>query len=192
MTADSQKPGDENNRPRARVTPWITFWALLTGAVALDWWSKTEAMEFHVRANGLLAESMPAPIFELGFFNLQVVREYNMGMAFGLLQDTANSHVYIGAIRALAVVVLLFLFHRPVRRTLAHQLALGALIAGTAGNLLDNVFHMEMGHEHSVRDFILVSISNRSLPAFNLADVYVAIGAVMFFGILARTRVKKD
>ncbi len=190
MSADSPQPNDGTPELLARVPGWIAFCILVSGAVALDWWSKSAAFDFHFRVNGLLAESRPAEFFEAGFFNLQIVREYNSGMAFGLLQNSPNAPLYLGIIRAIAVIVLIWMFHRPTLRSGWHPFSLGALTAGAAGNLLDNLFQLEFGHEHSVRDFILISVSNRSFPVFNLADVYVTVGAVTFFLVLARTRIR--
>jgi signal peptidase II len=182
--ADST-PADCAEPARARVPGWSAFWILFVTAIAFDWCTKSWATEYHLRTHGFLARSMPIDILEVGVLNLQLVREYNNGMAFGLLQDVPNAYWYLGAIRAAAVVVLLWLVFRSGRRSGWQRFAFGAVAAGSAGNLLDNIFNREFGHEHTVQDFLLVSISSRSLPAFNVADVYVTIGAVTFLLLVA-------
>jgi signal peptidase II len=184
MTADAP-PADGVEPTRARVPGWIAFWILFFAAIAFDWYTKSWATEYHLRTHGFLARSIPIDILQIGGLNLQLVREYNNGMAFGLLQDVPNAYWYLGAIRAAAVAVLLFLVFRSRRRSGWQRFAFGAVAAGSAGNLLDNIFNREFGHEHTVQDFLLVSISSRSLPAFNVADVYVTIGAVTFLLLVA-------
>lgn len=107
----------------------------------------------------------------LGPFSIHHVR--NTGIAFGLFAS-ATSIVIV--LTALAVLWMLVFFARSGRRHPVLPVALGFVLGGSAGNLLDRI---RLGHVTDFLDF-------RYWPAFNLADLFIVVGVAALFGALAR------
>ncbi|MDP2729998.1 MAG: signal peptidase II [Dehalococcoidales bacterium] len=118
-----------------------------------------------IRSNLGVGRSLP----ETGFFRLTHVR--NTGVAFGLFQDQSFL-LTVAAFTGIGVVLLfVFLFPRylPFLTAKKSKLALGLVIGGTIGNLLDR---LRFGY---VTDFMDVSI----WPVFNVADASITVGAIL-------------
>lgn len=99
----------------------------------------------------------------------------NSGAAFGLLQGAGAVFVFA------AVVVLVLILGLYITRTQTAQpvaLGLGLIAGGAAGNLLDR---LRFG---GVVDWLQLSL----LPAFNLADVWLLLGAVVLLAWGLRQR----
>ena len=104
-----------------------------------------------------------------GFFNLTYVR--NTGAAWGIL-----SGQNIGLI-LLSVIMLLFIifFRRSfMSDTLVHRIALGMMIGGILGNLLDR---LRFGW---VTDFLDFYIKDYHWPVFNVADICICVGVGLY------------
>ncbi len=122
-----------------------------------------------------------------GFFHLSHVQ--NTGVAFGIFasQDgTASPALVAFTILALGAVLLyLRLVPRAERRLLG---AVGLLLGGAAGNLLDRVA------AGAVTDFLDFSIGGHHWPAFNVADsaITVGIGILVLDTFLGRPSATQD
>lgn len=104
-----------------------------------------------------------------GFFDLTYVR--NTGAAWGMLGGQ-NAALTLLSIVLLAVMVA---FRRSyLSRAWEHRVALGLLVGGVVGNLLDRI---RLGW---VTDFIDLHIGGRHWPAFNIADSAICIGAALY------------
>jgi len=106
---------------------------------------------------------------ETGFF--RITHGSNTGAAFGLFQD---SSVILSIISSIGVVVVLYIaiwFSRRFTflRWKTSMLALGLMLGGTVGNLIDRAF---IGH---VTDFIRVW----EWPDFNIADSSLVVGGIL-------------
>lgn len=97
---------------------------------------------------------------------LDLVHVLNQGVAFGFLGEESRGLVI--AITAVALVAVLGWFALDPERPLA-WLAVGALVGGALGNLVDRV------REDAVTDFIDLP----AWPSFNLADVAITLGAAL-------------
>lgn len=107
------------------------------------------------------------------FLRFDVVR--NSGAAFSL-GDGRTTMLF--TILASSVVVGAFIY-APKVRDKATATALGLLVAGTAGNLLDRLFRAPgFGRGHVV-DFIHVT----HFPIFNVSDIAITFSAVVFIVI---------
>jgi len=113
------------------------------------------------------------PVIE-GFFYLTHVR--NPGAAFGLFADAApliRVTLFIGV--TLVAIAMIFGFQRklaPGDRFSA--LALGLILGGAAGNLVDRVFRGE------VVDFLHFRLwGGYQWPDFNLADTWIVVGVAL-------------
>jgi signal peptidase II len=129
-------------------------------AVLLDRVSKWRLIEW-------LREHGPSEI--TGFFNLVYVR--NTGISFGLGNDGSIS-AWIPSLLALAIVIfLLFWLRRAQTRWLGA--AIGLVIGGAVGNVIDRVLW------GAVADFFDFHAFGYHWPAFNVADMAIFIGVVM-------------
>ena len=104
-------------------------------------------------------------------WTLQFNLAYNTGMAFS--KGTGLGPVI--ALLALLVVIVLVVSAAHVDTPLA-RVAAGMLIGGAVGNLLDRVFRGDRVLHGGVVDFI----DFQWWPIFNVADIGVTVGAVLF------------
>ena len=105
----------------------------------------------------------PTPFF-------QIVYTYNTGVTFGLFKDLGPVFIFI----ALAIVAALILYARRLRRDQWLMcVALGLLLGGAIGNLIDRI---RLGH---VIDFIDVGVGPARWYTSNLADVSLVLGVIL-------------
>ena len=101
----------------------------------------------------------------------------NRGAAFGILQNRHGFFIAISLIAAIAIAVwLVRLIVKPNLQNRWLILALGCLLAGTIGNLIDRL----------LRGYVIDYISFTGFPTFNLSDILINIGVagilfVLFF-----------
>jgi len=160
------------NSPRHRWRHAIFF---LTAAlvVAADQLSK-----LWIRSNLLVGQSL----FEVGFFRFTHI--HNTGAAFGIFRGYSSVLMIVAFIGvAVLLVYTLFIHSRfSLLDGRLSRLALGLILGGTIGNLIDR---LRLGY---VTDFIDVG----AWPTFNLADSSVVVGVIIFAGtLLYLTRVEK-
>lgn len=105
------------------------------------------------------------------FWTLQFNLAFNTGMAFS--KGTGLGPVI--ALLALLVVIVLIVSAAHLDSLLA-RIAAGMLIGGALGNLLDRMFRGDRFLHGGVVDFI----DFQWWPIFNIADIGVTIGAVLF------------
>lgn len=108
-----------------------------------------------------------------GYFDWTLA--YNTGAAFSFLADAAGwQRWFFAAIAIIVSVVLVVWLKRLKRHETLLAVALAMVLGGALGNLYDRVV---LGH---VVDFILVHWQSRwFFPAFNLADTFITIGAIL-------------
>jgi signal peptidase II len=100
----------------------------------------------------------------------------NPGIAFGLFSSWASAVTFV---TAGAVLWMLFYFAKAGARHPILPVALGLLIGGSMGNLVDR---LRIGH---VTDFLDL----RFWPAFNLADTFIVVGvASLLIAMVAAER----
>ena len=109
-------------------------------------------------AGGRVIELLPVLDFRL---------VWNTGISMGLLQD-AGAWLN-GAIAAVTLMVAVWLWRA---RASLEALALGAILGGAVGNLVDR---LRFG---AVMDFVHVHVGSWSFYVFNLADAALTLGAV--------------
>ncbi|MDD4875942.1 MAG: signal peptidase II [Dehalococcoidales bacterium] len=152
----------------------VIFFAVTLLIVAADQISK-----FWIRSTLVIGESL----FEFGFFSF--TRINNTGAAFGLFQEQS---LLLTIVDLLSVVILFFLaifYYRriPFLNNMLSRLALGLVLGGTVGNLIDRIY---LGH---VTDFINVSF----FSVFNIADSAIVIGAILLaYSLFNVTVVRKS
>ena len=117
---------------------------------------------------------LPPRVIEItSFFNL--VLTWNRGVSFGMFNTDSPLNVWVLPLVAVAIVVMLVAWlARADRQLLA--IALGSIIGGAIGNLIDRV---RFG---AVADFLDAHAFGYHWPAFNVADSAITIGvAVLIF-----------
>jgi len=105
-----------------------------------------------------------------GFFNLVHVR--NRGIAFGIFSSASASwkDLVLLVFPLIAVAGILWILFRYPKVTPGMALALGAVLGGALGNLLDRLRFQE------VVDFLDFHWRGFHWPAFNLADSAITLG----------------
>lgn len=109
-----------------------------------------------------------------GFFNLVYVT--NPGAAFSILADFDSPwRHYFFLIVGTGAIIGLSVIHWQLRGSnRLYSLALGLIVGGAAGNLIDRV---RFG---AVIDFLDLYLGSSHWPAFNVADSAICIGAGLF------------
>ena len=115
----------------------------------------------------VLAQIGSIPLIN-GVFHLTYVE--NRGAAFGILQDQRILFLCITPIILAAVV---YVLKKGYIRTSLGKVSLYLISAGALGNLIDRVWH---GFVVDLFDFCLIHFT-----VFNVADVYVVVGMILFF-----------
>ncbi|MFC1982764.1 signal peptidase II [Chloroflexota bacterium] len=154
------------NRPRHKWDD-VVFLLVCTLVLFADQLSK-----IWIRANLPIGQSL----FEIGFF--RVIHIQNTGAAFGIFPDQPVALTIISFIGAIALVLCALLSRRclPFLDNMLGKSALGLVLGGTIGNLIDR-FRFSY-----VTDFLDFGF----WPTFNIADSAVTIGVIIFAYYLFR------
>ncbi|MDA1099732.1 MAG: signal peptidase II [Proteobacteria bacterium] len=103
------------------------------------------------------------------FFNLVMV--WNRGISFGMLQSGETGRWLLAFFSILVCLGLGIWLRRQTHRL--PILALGAVIGGAAGNIIDRIWR------GAVADFFDFHLLGYHWPAFNVADSAITIGVTM-------------
>ncbi|HVE47048.1 MAG TPA: signal peptidase II [Acidimicrobiales bacterium] len=108
-------------------------------------------------------------------WTLRFKLSFNSGAAFGIGQGLAPLFMVVAIVVLVAVVG----FGRSAATTPATVVALGLIVGGAVGNLVDRFLR---DHDGAVVDFIDL----QWWPVFNVADAAISVGALLFI-LAART-----
>jgi signal peptidase II len=149
------------NKSSASITSWLGIAFVI---VLIDQLTKiTVAKLFSY------GETLPVT----GFFNLVLV--YNPGAAFSFLGDQGGwQRWFFTAIAIVAIGFILYLLKRHAGQRLFCW-ALALILGGAVGNVIDRVAY---GHVIDFLDFYWRGWGH--FPAFNVADIGISVGAVLF------------
>ena len=142
--------------------------SVATGVIVFDQFTKW-----------LVVRTLPGdPIVLIGDF-LELRYVTNSGAAFSLLDGYGS----LIALVAIAAAVFIFLMAGQVDAK-AEVVALGLVLGGAVGNLVDRVFRGDGFLDGGVIDFVDFSF----FPAFNVADSAITIGAILalWFALIRR------
>jgi signal peptidase II len=140
----------------------MTFYLIALGIILLDRASKLAIVQTLRLGQGI-------PVVP-GFFD--IVFALNPGAAFGFLAtlpDQVRNPLFI-LVSILAVILILFYHTRYLRSHRLVSFALGLVLGGAVGNLIDRL------HYGMVVDFLDVHVGPYHWPAFNVADSAISIG----------------
>jgi len=121
-------------------------------------------------------------IQQIGF--LQIIHVQNTGAAFGLFQGHSLVFAILAVIEIAVILIIAWYVYRrfPYLITVWNLIAVGLIIGGAIGNLIDRI-----RFSGSVTDFLDVGF----WPAFNAADSGVTIGTIMLAITILRLAVKE-
>ncbi|WP_224784714.1 signal peptidase II [Marinihelvus fidelis] len=148
----------QNRNPA--VFGWLALAAVI---VVLDLWTK------HIAVQSL---DMYRPVEVFSWLNMTLA--HNTGAAFSLLANAGGWQrwLFTGLAVVITVVLLVWML-RLQRGEWRLGLALGLVMGGAIGNLVDRV---RLGY---VVDFIDVHVAGWHWPAFNLADSAITCGIII-------------
>ena len=138
---------------------WIAVISLLI--LAVDQYSK-----WVIKTSMRLYESIP--LIGEKFFRLTYVE--NEGIAFGMY---FGGRVLLVTTTLIAIIFLLFYIHRLNYAPVIPRIAMGIILGGALGNLVDRVFR---GSVVDFFDFDFPDFIMDRWPVFNLADSSVSVG----------------
>lgn len=139
--------------------------------MVLDQWTKHLAIE----------TMRPLGVWETPFFTpdrievlpfLDIVMAWNRGVSFGIFNNGGDWNAVILSVLAVVISAALVVWMKRAH-SLPVALALGAIIGGALGNVIDRIRY------GAVADFIDVHAMGWHWPAFNLADSAITVGAIV-------------
>ncbi len=142
---------------------WTLFAVIAIAVVVLDQLAKA-----WVVANLAVLQSVQL-IGDL----VRIIHVRNSGILFGMLPQSAGAF----AIVSLIVVGLIVFYHAKAGRGLLVTVALGLLLGGALGNLLDRL------HYGYVVDFVDMGIGAWRFYTYNLADAAISTAIVLLIGM---------
>ena len=142
---------------------WGVFAGLAAAVVVLDQLSKA----------WLVANVAPGEVMTVLGDWIRLVHHQNSGALFGLFRDQA---ILFGLI-SIGVVGLVIGYHARLARSLYVSLALGFLLGGAIGNLVDR---LRLGY---VVDFVDIGIGDLRFYTFNVADSAISTAIVLLVAV---------
>ena len=104
------------------------------------------------------------------FFNVVLV--WNRGISFGMFSNESMAGVWILSLLALIIVGFLTNWLRKAESKRV-AISLGLIIGGALGNVIDRAVHT------AVLDFLDFYLGSFRWPAFNAADSFITVGAIL-------------
>jgi signal peptidase II len=156
---------------------WLLFGAIALVVIALDQASKAWVVSSFALVSGNAAPgSSAAPTPVLGDL-VRIARSENDGGIFGML---GNSATILGIASLAVIAVIVWVEARQGVHSLLLTIALGLLLGGAVGNLLDR---LRYGH---VVDWVDTGIGDARFYTFNVADsaISIAVALLILIGIL--------
>jgi signal peptidase II len=145
------------------VGRWILFAALAIGVVVVDQVSKA----------WIAGQLDPGEMMVVIGQWLRFVHGQNSGILFGMLPQSAPAF----AIVSLGVTGLIVFYHYKAGRGIVTTLALGLLLGGAIGNLLDRLNH---GY---VIDWVDMGIGTLRFWTYNIADAAISTAIVLLIAM---------
>jgi signal peptidase II len=149
-------------RPSLSLFKWnVILFSISITVVIID-----QLTKLWIQNNFAIGQSLP----ETGFFRLTYAQ--NTGAAFSIFYGHVEILTVVSCIGVILLLIYLFYVSRkyPALDTAMSRIALGLILGGAIGNLIDR---MTLGY---VRDFIDVG----PWPIFNIADSATTVGVIIF------------
>jgi signal peptidase II len=161
------------DRPAAWRGPspsrWLLFATLAIGVLVVDQLTKAWIVANLDQGEGFQV---------LGDW-LRIIHWRNSGILFGMLPQSAGAF----AIVSLVVVGLIVAYHARAGRGIVVTIALGLLLGGALGNLVDRLRY------GSVVDFVDMGIGTWRFYTYNVADAAISTAIVLLIALAAFPRI---
>ena len=109
--------------------------------------------------------------FVNNYINLDLI--WNTGIGFGLL--SSDSSIIYNVVTTIIFFVILLLFYLAAVSRKLDNMIFSVIIGGAIGNLYDRLSY------NAVPDFIDLHYRNLHWFTFNLADIFITFGIIVFF-----------
>jgi signal peptidase II len=153
--------------PIARPRPaWLLFAGLATVVLVADQLAKA----------WIVGNIAPGQVVDVVDSLVRLIFSRNNGALFGLFGSSAT----LFAIGSLAVLGLIVWYHARTPRSLLLSIALGLLLGGALGNLIDR---LRLGY---VVDFVDVGIGTLRFFTFNLGDSAISTAILLLLFLALR------
>ena len=150
---------------RARPA-WLVFGGLAVVVLVLDQLAKT----------WIVANIAPGQVVDVLGDWIRLIITRNNGALFGLFGSSAT----LFAIGSVAVLALIVWYHAQAPRSLILSIALGLLLGGAVGNLIDR---LRIGY---VVDFVDMGIGTLRFFTFNVGDSAISVAILVLLLIALR------
>ena len=102
---------------------------------------------------------------------LNLVKVWNIGISFGMFRELIHADIIFSI---LSIIIVSFITIWQIsQKNIIIPISTGMIVGGAIGNILDRIKYS------AVFDFIDIFYSNIHYPAFNFADVFICIGALI-------------
>jgi signal peptidase II len=162
-------------KPNFQAAKWNIIFFIIAFLVIIS----DQLTKLWIRTNLNVGDSIPTTGF------LRFTHAQNTGAAFSLFYGRASILTVVSIIGVIVIFVYVFVLYRrfPGLDTHLNKAALGLVLGGTVGNLIDRLWF------GSVTDFIDIG----PWPVFNIADSSVVVGVMIFaFSIIWLSREEKE
>ena len=171
MTADDTVPAPPTAPPTGRPTAtpmatrarWGVFLAIAATVIIADQVSKA----------WLLANVSAGQVMSVVGDLVRLVQSQNSGALFGLFREQA----ILFALVSLGVIGLIVLYHGRAGRSLYLSIALGLLLGGAIGNMIDR---FRFGY---VIDWVDAGLGSIRFWTFNVADSAITLAIIMLLAM---------
>ena len=148
---------------------YVRFFIISFTVILLDYISKKWMLS--------LLFDVPQQIIITGFFNLTPV--WNNGVSFGFM--ASQPEIIRLFIPVLALCVVLYLISQLQVQNRMQQIGSAIIAGGAIGNVIDRLIYGR------VVDFLDFHVAGYHWPAFNLADVAICSGVIIWIYVIMST-----
>ena len=134
---------------------------VITIIFSFDRLSKIKIIELLIDKNSLFIND---------FINLDLV--WNTGIGFGLF--SSDSNLIYNLITGIICVVIMFLIYLILKSKMIDKLLFSLILGGALGNVYDRLTY------YAVPDFIDIHFKNFHWFTFNIADIFITVGILVF------------
>ena len=134
---------------------------VITIIFSFDRLSKIKIIELLIDKNSLFIND---------FINLDLV--WNTGIGFGLF--SSDSNLIYNLITGIICVVIMFLIYLILKSKMIDKLLFSLILGGALGNVYDRLTY------YAVPDFIDIHFKNFHWFTFNIADIFITVGILLF------------
>ncbi len=161
---------DQSHAPIARTAEGRPAWLLFVGVAA------AVLVVDQLTKGWVVASIVPGSAIRVVGDLLRLIHSKNNGALFGLFASAAPTF----AVASLGVIGLILWFHARSSRNLLLSLALGLLLGGALGNLIDRI---RLGY---VVDWVDAGIGTLRFWTFNVGDAAISVAILLLLLIAWR------